>query len=124
METVVLITSADTSLEKVKKISKLVFRQESDCVLHYGTVEHFLTIIYSIAGESEYDNEELAEIKAMIKAPAFFVIDTNSFALLKTFISELPDDFCFLIDSNFGEIISKQEFMKCNSPSDLIAIHT
>ena len=121
MENVILITESAISLEKIKTISCFAWRQEGENLLHYGTKDQFLSIIYSAAGAGEYDDEELTEIKSKINTPTFFLLDTNSFDLLKKFIGSLPDNLSFLIDNNFGSIMNKRGFMKFNDPSELFS---
>ena len=121
MENVVLITESVNSLATIKSLSGLDLKQEGENVLHYSTTEQFLSIIHMPNSMDEYNKEELDEIKSKIKKPTFFLLDTNSFDLLKKFIAALPNSFNFLIDNNFGSIMDKQEFMKCNTPNMLFS---
>ncbi len=121
MENIILITESAISLEKIKTIGCFAWRQEGENLLHYSTKDQFLSIIYSAAGAGEYDDEELTEIKSKINTPTFFLLDTNSFDLLKKFVSSLPDNLSFLIDNNFGSIMDKRGFMKFNDPSELFS---
>ena len=116
MENIVLITESANSLDTIRASSSLDLHREGKKVLHYSTAEQFLSIIHSTNSINEYDDDELAEIKLKIKNPVFFLLDTNSFNLLKKFIDTLPSNFNFLIDNNFGSIMDRQEFMKCNTP--------
>ncbi len=121
MENVVLITESVNSLATIKSLSGLDLKQEGENVLHYSTTEQFLSIVRMTNGIDEYDDETLTEIKLKIKKPDFFLLDTNSFDLLKQFIDALPNSFNFLIDNNFGSIMDKQEFMECNTPDMLFS---
>ena len=121
MENVVLITESVNSLATIKSLSGLDLKQEGENVLHYSTTEQFLSIIHMPNSMDEYNKEELDEIKSKIKKPTFFLLDTNSFDLLKKFIAALPNSFNFLIDNNFGSIMDRQEFMKCNTPNMLFS---
>lgn len=121
MENVVLITESVNSLATIKSLSGLDLKQEGENVLHYSTTEQFLSIVRMANGIDKYDDETLTEIKLKIKKPDFFLLDTNSFDLLKKFIDALPNSFNFLIDNNFGSIMDKQEFMKCNAPDMLFS---
>ena len=115
MENAILITTSNASLDKIGEVTHFNFRKESENVLHYSAEDHFLSLIHADAGADEYEEEELAEVKLKISNPIFFVLDTNSFDLLKKFIISLPDSFNFLIDNDFGEIFTKQEFLEFNS---------
>ena len=121
MENVVLITESVNSLATIKSLIGLDLKQEGENVLHYSTTGQFLSIVRMTNGIDEYDDETLTEIKLKIKKPDFFLLDTNSFDLLKKFIAALPNSFNFLIDNNFGSIMDKQEFMKCNTPNMLFS---
>ena len=115
MENAILITESNVSLDNIAETAHYDFQKEGENVLHYNTKDYFLSLICSDAGADEYEEEELAEVKLKISNPTFFAIDTNSFDLLKEFIGNLPDNFNFLIDNDFGEIFTKQEFLEFNS---------
>ncbi len=121
MENVILITETANSLATIKAASSLDLHQDGKDVLHYSTTQQFLSVIYMSNGIDEYDDEELAEIKLKIKKPIFFLLDTSSFDLLKKFTASLPSSFHFLIDNNFGSIMDRQEFMRCNVPDTLFS---
>ena len=121
MENAILITDDNVSLDAIATVSTLNFQREKKDVLHYSTDTHFLSVVYSSAGVDEYDEEELTQIRSKISNPVFFVLDTNSFDLLKRFVSTLPDTFNFLIDNDFGGIIDKKHFERFNSFEELFS---
>ena len=96
-------------------VSPLNLKKEHDNVLHYGTQNHFLSIIQSDAGANEYDDDELAFVKLTIKQPVFFTLDTNCFSLLKEFVTTLPEWINCLIDNDSGRIIDRASMIELTS---------
>ncbi len=121
IENVILITEKANSLATIKAVSSFDLNQDGKNALHFSTTEQFLSIIQMTNGIDEYDDEELAEIKLKIKKPVFFLLDTNSFDLLKKFVTTLPNNFYFLIDNNSGSIMERQELMRCEAPDTLFS---
>jgi hypothetical protein len=110
-EVIIIMENSSFPIEK----TSIPFEMDIDGALFYTKKDKFLNITFSTQVESYYDEEEIQFIQNHFERYFFYVVDTNSFALLKLLVQNLSNKIEFLIDNDHGLILKPDDFMEYTS---------
>ena len=114
MENASLITSLNISLVQIRNYCELTLplNSEGDSLSFGDKEDSYLRIQSCYSCYDEYDDDTLIKIKKEIEAPIFFIVETNQFELLRKLILSFPPEMIFLVDNNFGKILSRAQLLE------------
>ena len=114
MENAILITSLNISLVQIRNYCELTLplNSEGDSLSFGDKEDSYLRIQSCYSCYDEYDDDTLIKIKKEIEAPIFFIVETNQFELLRKLILSFPPEMIFLVDNNFGKILSRAQLLE------------
>ena len=115
-EVIIILNVKKPAIEK----TDFLFEQDKKSSFLYTEDNKFLNLLYSDAHHL-YNDEELEMIKNVMGCSYYiWIIDTNSFSLLKNFILQLSFYNSFLIDNDYGSFLNVESFRNINSFHEFI----
>ncbi|MBF0100185.1 MAG: hypothetical protein HQK77_04675 [Desulfobacterales bacterium] len=114
METIIIVTTTDVTIEKFIDMLPDSFRKEKQLDGRYfiSSEIHYCWIEYDDEIESYYDEDEMLIVKKHIPKPKFFTCEFTEIEFGKKILSHLISDNQFVIDNDHGELLTGEEFIK------------
>jgi len=112
MDAIIMLTPKNYALDKIiEKVNFEIKRNEYNQIIIFQNKNHiFINKDNSII--SEYDTDEMKQIKEWNSDPDFYLLEYNDFNFIKTVLlkMDIPED--FLIDDEHNHFYKGDEFIK------------
>lgn len=114
METIIIATTAGVTLEQFINMIPESFKKEKqpDGRFFISSDTHYCWIEYDEEIESVYDEDEMIFVKKHIPKPIFFTCEFKEIDFGKEILSYIVFDGRFVIDNDYGELLTGGEFLK------------
>ncbi|WP_338813580.1 hypothetical protein V9L05_19530 [Bernardetia sp. Wsw4-3y2] len=117
----IILISDEEKIDFCKYYPQLRLDEEQN--FYISTRNKFLNIFAADAKiEDFYSKEELTAVKSILNKTYYYLIDSNSFELVKVFFGSIPENLNFIIDNDHGGLMRRERILKLKSFHEFIAI--
>ena len=113
METIFIATTADVTIEQLINMIPESFKKEKqpDGRFFISSDTHHCWIEHDEEIESDYDEDEMFFVRKHIPKPIFFTCEFTEIDFGKEILSYIIFDERFVIDNDYGELLTGGEFL-------------
>ncbi|WP_375560984.1 hypothetical protein ACE193_00090 [Bernardetia sp. OM2101] len=117
----IILISDEKKIDFCKFSPQLKLDEEQNFYL--STKNNFLNVFAADDKIEEfYSKEELIAVKSILDKMHYYLVDSNSFELVKEFLKSIPKNVNFIIDNDHGGLMRRERVLKLKSFHEFIAI--